>query len=104
LSTTLVECKKLGIASVATTKPAAADTVATATEEPEASVLASKAVGSVAISSEPNGAEIFVDEKFVGNAPAKLRLPAGTHALVLKSPGFVDWQRTMEVLKAAASR
>ena len=59
----------------------------------------SKAFGTVAITSDPDGAEIFVDEKFVGNTPAKLKLPAGTHAILLKSPGFADWQRSMEVLK-----
>jgi S1-C subfamily serine protease len=58
-------------------------------------------VGTVTISSEPDGAEIFVDEKFLGNAPASLRLPAGTHAILLKFPGHGEWRRTLEVLKSS---
>jgi serine protease Do len=61
----------------------------------------SDAVGTVSISSDPDGAEIFVDDKFLGNAPATLRLPAGSHAIVLKFPGHVDWRRTLEVLKSS---
>lgn len=55
--------------------------------------------GTVAISSEPDSAEIYVDDKFVGNAPAKLKLAAGNHVMVLKAAGFVEWKRILEVLK-----
>jgi hypothetical protein len=55
--------------------------------------------GSVTITSIPDGAEIYVDDKFVGNAQATLKLEAGTHAILLKSPGCADWQRSLEVLK-----
>jgi serine protease Do len=55
--------------------------------------------GSVTISSIPDGAEIYVDDKFVGNAQASLKLQAGTHTILLKSPGCADWLRTIEVLK-----
>ena len=57
--------------------------------------------GTVVITSEPDGAEIFIDEKFHGNAPATLRLPAGSHVIVLKFPGHADWRRTLEVLKSS---
>ena len=57
--------------------------------------------GTVIISSVPDGAEIFVDEKFHGNTPATLRLPTGSHAIVLKFPGRTDWKRTLEVLKSS---
>jgi S1-C subfamily serine protease len=57
--------------------------------------------GTIAITSEPDGAEIFVDDKFLGNAPATLRLPAGSHAIVLKFPGHADWHRSLEVLKSS---
>jgi serine protease Do len=63
--------------------------------------IAPEAVGSVSISSEPDGAEIFVDDKFHGNTPATLKLPAGSHAIVLKFPGHADWRRTLEVLKSS---
>ena len=58
-------------------------------------------VGTVILSSEPDGAEIFVDEKFHGNTPATLKLPAGSHAILLKFPGRADWHRTLEVLKSS---
>jgi hypothetical protein len=50
----------------------------------------------------PSGkSEIFVDDKFHGNTPATLRLPAGSHVLVLKFPRRADWRRTLEVLKSS---
>jgi hypothetical protein len=58
-------------------------------------------VGTVTVSSEPNGAEIFVDDKFHGNTPATLKLPAGSHVIVLKFPRRADWRRTLEVLKSS---
>ena len=58
-------------------------------------------VGTVLVSSVPDGAEIFVDEKFHGNTPATLRLPTGSHAILLKFPGRADWKRTLEVLKSS---
>ena len=62
---------------------------------------APEALGTVSISSEPDGAEIFVDDKFHGNTPATLKLPTGSHAVVLKSPGRADWRRTLEILKSS---
>ena len=59
------------------------------------------AVGTVSISSDPDGAEIFVDEKFHGNTPALLKLTIRSHAIVLKFPGHADWRRTLEVLKSS---
>jgi hypothetical protein len=55
--------------------------------------------GTIVITSDPEGAEIYVDEKFVGNAPAKLKLAAGSHVMVLKAAGFAEWKRTLETLK-----
>jgi len=55
--------------------------------------------GTIVITSDPDGAEIFVDDKFFGDAPATLRLPAGKHSIVLKIPGRADWHRSLEVLK-----
>lgn len=58
-------------------------------------------VGTIIISSVPDGAEIFVDDKFHGNTPATLRIPAGSHSIVLRFPGRTDWKRTLEVLKSS---
>src|SRR5262249_337550 len=59
--------------------------------------------GTGIIISDPDGAEIFVDEKFFGDTPATLKLSAGTHAIVLRIPGYFDWRRTLEVLKGNKS-
>ena len=66
-----------------------------------ASPPAPDGVGTVSISSDPDGAEIFVDEKFHGNTPATLKLPAGSHLILLKFPGHAEWHRTLEVLKSS---
>jgi S1-C subfamily serine protease len=57
-------------------------------------------VGTVIITSEPDGAEVFVDEKFHGNTPATLRLAPGSHTILLKFPGHADWRRTLEITKS----
>lgn len=58
-------------------------------------------MGTVTISSIPDGAEIFVDDKFHGNTPATLKIPAGSHVFLLKFPGRADWRRTLEVTKSS---
>jgi len=60
---------------------------------------AEEATGSVRISSDPDGAEITVDGKFVGTAPSTLRLSAGPHEVEVKAAGRRPWRRTLEVLK-----
>ncbi len=57
--------------------------------------------GQLTVTSEPDAAEIYVDGKFHGNAPATLKLPAGPHAILLKSPGHPDFTRTLELPKSS---
>jgi len=54
-------------------------------------------LATVTVKSTPDGAEITVDGKFSGNAPATLRLPAGDHTIKIGSKGFQNWERTMTV-------
>jgi S1-C subfamily serine protease len=86
-------------------QPANQQLASDSTESAESSKTSSSyvpdAVGTVTVSSDPDGAEIFVDDKFLGNAPATLKLPAGSHAILLKFPGHTDWHRTLEVLKSS---
>jgi S1-C subfamily serine protease len=84
------------------TKPPAAIQNAESSEALKTSSSAvADSVGTVSVSSEPDGAEIFVDDKFLGNTPATLKLPAGPHTILLKFPGHADWRRTLEVLKSS---
>jgi hypothetical protein len=55
--------------------------------------------GSVAIASDPVGAEIYVDGKFVGQTPSTIPLPAGTHHVEVKAAGRMHWERDLMVVK-----
>jgi hypothetical protein len=57
--------------------------------------------GFLTITCDLDSAEIFVDGKFHGNAPATLKLPSGSHSVLLKSPGLADYTRTIEVPKSS---
>lgn len=56
-------------------------------------------LGLTVISSDPDGAEIFLDDKFVGTTPASLRIPERSNHLVLKSVHHSDWSRSINILK-----
>lgn len=55
--------------------------------------------GSVTITSDPLGAEIYVDGKFVGQTPSTIHLVSGPHRIEVKSQGKQGWERNLEVLK-----
>jgi len=55
--------------------------------------------GTVRFTSDPDGAEILVDGKFVGATPSTLRLAAGSHEVELNASGRQSWRRTLDVLK-----
>jgi len=63
---------------------------------------ATGATGSVAIASDPVGAEIYVDGKFVGQTPSTIPLPAGTHHVEVKASGRMHWERDLTVMKESA--
>ena len=46
---------------------------------------------------EPVGAEIFVDNYFVGNVPSTIRLPEGRHTLRVRRTGTTDWFKNLTV-------
>jgi serine protease Do len=82
----------------------AADPSDSANDSTKASIKAPPAIaprgfGTVLITCDTDDAEVYVDDKFIGNAPAKLKLAAGTHVIVVKAAGFSDWKRTFETLK-----
>ena len=55
--------------------------------------------GSVLISSNEEGADIFVDEKFVGNTPSTLTLPAGSHSMRVEGQNRASWSRQIDLFK-----
>jgi hypothetical protein len=52
----------------------------------------------VTIQSDPTGAEIYLDDQFVGSTPSILSVAPGKHAFRLHSAGRADWTRQMNVL------
>lgn len=52
---------------------------------------------SVEVKSTPDGADITVDEKYMGSTPSTLKLPAGDHKVKLEKSGFKTWERTLTV-------
>lgn len=55
--------------------------------------------GTVAITSVPDGADVYVDGQFVGNTPETLELTVGPHRIRLAAHGQKDWERSMDILK-----
>jgi hypothetical protein len=58
---------------------------------------ADPALSTVDLKSTPDGAEITVDEKFMGSTPSVLKLAPGDHKIKLEKSGFKTWERTMAV-------
>jgi TPR repeat protein len=53
--------------------------------------------GFVTVKTAEENSEIFVDGAFVGNPPARLKVPEGTHVIEVKKPGFKDYRRQIMV-------
>lgn len=53
--------------------------------------------GKIVVTSVPEGAEVYVDEDLVGNAPATLKLSAGKHTLKVSQQGFKPWTKQIAV-------
>jgi len=62
------------------------------------SAVVAPAKGTVTVSSVPDGADVYVDDNFVGNAPATLKLPPGKHTVKVQQDGFKAWTKDVSVL------
>lgn len=51
----------------------------------------------VLFSSEPSGADIYVDGKFVGNAPSQIQLSVGPHTIRVEAKGEKPWTRELSL-------
>jgi len=60
-------------------------------------------LSTVDLKSTPDGAEITVDDKFMGSTPSSLRLAVGDHKIKLGKSGFKTWERTMTVSGGATA-
>ena len=59
-----------------------------------------EAVGTVRIN-EPDGAEITVDGRFVGEVPATLRLKAGSHRIVINDRKHAGWIKQITIIQGS---
>lgn len=50
-------------------------------------------IARVMFSSEPSGADIYVDGNFVGNTPSQIQLAAGSHSIRIEANGHKYWSR-----------
>ncbi len=55
------------------------------------------ALSSVDVKSTPDGADITVDDKYMGSTPSTLKLAPGDHKIKLEKSGFKAWERTLAV-------
>jgi len=84
-----------GDARVGPMHPHAVAVAAALTEDGEKA----RGLGTLAIASDPAGAEVYVDGHFVGQTPATLPLASGGHRIESRASGKPDWSRELEVIK-----
>jgi hypothetical protein len=73
---------------------------APAQSEPATSPAAPAVVpttGTIEVHSIPEGAEVYVDGTFIGNAPATLKLTPGQHTIRITQSGYKEWSREIGV-------
>jgi hypothetical protein len=75
--------------------PVGVETV-TAKKE-EGGKKAEGASGDVKVTSQPEGADMWVDGEFVGNAPARLKLAPGKHHILMLMEGYKSWEKEITV-------
>jgi len=57
--------------------------------------------GNVAITTDNTDYEVYVDGKFMGNTPAKLKLSEGAHVIEVKCAGHKDYKKEITVSEGA---
>ena len=77
--------------------PAAFNGLSTTTGSGSTTEVASTRLSSVIVKSTPDGAEITVDDKFLGTTPSAVQLTPGEHKIVILKAGFRSWERTMTI-------
>jgi len=63
---------------------------------PAGKMVAASANVRCSFKSQPAGAEITLDGKYVGNTPSEVSLAPGAHQIEMSMSGFASWHRTLE--------
>jgi hypothetical protein len=58
----------------------------------------------IQLESNPTGADIEIDGRFVGNTPSDVQVPEGDHIITAKKVGFKDWKREMTISGGSSLR
>ncbi len=99
----LYELSRRFYATIAQTLADRGEALAVALRDSEAidklSARRSDSAGHLSVASVPDGAEVYVDTKFVGTTPtAALPLSAGDHDVAVRKTRFEVWKRTITIL------
>lgn len=57
--------------------------------------------GKIWLTSTPDAAEVYVDDAFVGNTPATLRLAPGKHTIKVSQSGYKSWTKDLSVMASS---
>jgi hypothetical protein len=57
--------------------------------------------GKILLTSTPDSAEVYVDDAFVGNTPATLRLAPGKHTIKVSQNGYKAWTKDLSVIASS---
>lgn len=63
----------------------------------QTNTVADTTTSSIEVKSNPDGADITVDDKYVGSTPSTLKLAPGDHKIRLEKSGFKMWEKTLAV-------
>ena len=63
----------------------------------EASAAVNATSAKIQLESNPTGADIELDGRFVGNTPSNVQVAEGDHTVTVKKAGCKDWERKMKV-------
>ena len=78
---------------------------AAGTAPARAPAAAQVAVGSIRAETRPPGAEVWLDERLVGETPASIPdVPAGAHRIEFRLDGYRPWTTTVEVTPETQAR
>src|SRR5690606_13712663 len=60
--------------------------------------------GSISVNSNPAGADVFLDNGYIGISPLTIpSVTAGSHVVLLTHPGYANWQATVQVQNTLVS-
>lgn len=65
--------------------------------QPKPEVRTAPAHALLTIESNPVGADIEIDEAFVGNSPSTISVAPGTHQIIVEKEGFMHWTKILSV-------